>query len=91
MNARIRQITVAAGLVGLMLAPYTFAFLEHINKDLIEADAANELEAKDGDSAEAKRCMLLVAKWSFRHRIREAMFGVAWALGVWAAMLQKVE
>jgi hypothetical protein len=85
-NARVRQITLASGLVGLTLAPYTLIFMEHINKEIVALDARDELEDKDVDSAETKHSMQLIAKWSFRHRIREGIFGLVWALGVWAAM-----
>lgn len=71
------------------MIPFTVVTLFPINDELNMTAGKGLLEGKDADSKEAKRIDQLLKNWSFRHYIREGMFGVVWALGVWATLLAK--
>ena len=88
-NPQIRHITLASGLVGLTIVPYTLLLMTPINVELDALDSKNGLDGKDIESAEAKRCLQLFDKWRFHHYVREGIYGIVWGLVAWAVLSEK--
>ncbi|KAH8657948.1 hypothetical protein BX600DRAFT_439127 [Xylariales sp. PMI_506] len=77
----VRRLAVASAVTSASAIAYTVLFIAPTNAALGALD-----KQKDLTEAEEKDSTALIAKWDTRHKIRCAIYAVAWATGL-AALL----
>lgn len=87
----IGKLSLASGLIGITVMPYTMAFLSDTNAQLLALSANNaasvEAEPEDKKAALGARVDDLVQTWENRHLVRYVAFVGAWGLAMSALVL----
>lgn len=72
-SACVRKLSIASGVVGALIVPFTFGFIMPTNKELFALDDEKRLEGAPSPELE-KKADTLIARWETLHACRFAMY-----------------
>lgn len=78
-KACVRKLSLASGIVGSLIVPFTYAFIMPTNKELFALDDEKRLEGEASPELE-KKADSLIGRWEALHAARFAMYAGAMLL-----------
>lgn len=84
-NKCVRKLSLASGIVGALIVPFTFGFIMPTNKELFALDDEKRLEGEVTPELE-KKADTLIGRWETLHACRFAMYAGAAILATCALL-----